>query len=92
VTRKRQKLRGSVKKVIRSADPTEPEKAQIDIQEADELLQFNQLSATLVRGLDSRNHGAHHPVSGHLVLPAVSESQLRRSGEPHSADSLGCGF
>ena len=36
VTRKRQKLRGSVKKVIRSADPTEPEKAQIDIQEADD--------------------------------------------------------
>ena len=37
MTRKRQKFRGSVKKVIRSADPTEPEKAQIDIQDADEL-------------------------------------------------------
>lgn len=34
---KRQKLKGRVKKLIRPRDPSEPEKAQIDIEEADDL-------------------------------------------------------
>lgn len=37
MSRKRQKLRGRVKKVIRSRHPSEPERAQIDIEEADDL-------------------------------------------------------
>jgi molybdopterin-binding protein len=35
--KKRRRLRGTVKKVIRSMGSSEPEKAQIDIQEADDL-------------------------------------------------------
>lgn len=35
--RKRKKLRGTVKKIIKSPVPTEPEKAEIDIHDADEL-------------------------------------------------------
>lgn len=34
---KRKKLRGSVKKVIKSLIPSEPEKAEIEIHEAEEL-------------------------------------------------------
>lgn len=34
---KRKKLRGSVKKVIKPVTPNEPEKAEIDIHEADDL-------------------------------------------------------
>jgi hypothetical protein len=37
MTKKRKKLRGTVQKVIRPLDPTEPEKAQIDIHGADDL-------------------------------------------------------
>jgi hypothetical protein len=35
--KKRKKLRGTVEKVIKPIGPREPEKAQIDIQEADDL-------------------------------------------------------
>jgi uncharacterized protein YfaS (alpha-2-macroglobulin family) len=35
--KKRKKLQGTVQKVIKPLGPNEPEKAQIDIQEADEL-------------------------------------------------------
>ncbi len=37
MTKKRKKLRGTVQKVIRPVDPSEPEKAQIDIHGADDL-------------------------------------------------------
>lgn len=37
MTKKRKKLRGTVEKVVKSSDPAEPEKAQINIQEADHL-------------------------------------------------------
>ena len=37
MTKKRKKLRGTVQKVIRPFDPSEPEKAQIDIHGADDL-------------------------------------------------------
>jgi hypothetical protein len=37
MTKKRMKLRGTVQKVIKPAVPSQPEKAQIDIQEADDL-------------------------------------------------------
>jgi hypothetical protein len=35
--RKRKKLQGTVQKVIKPVSPNQPEKAQIDIQDADEL-------------------------------------------------------
>ena len=37
MTKKRMKLRGTVQKVIKPASPSQPEKAQIDIHEADDL-------------------------------------------------------
>jgi hypothetical protein len=37
MTKKRRKLHGTVKKVIKPAHPTQAEKAQIDITEADDL-------------------------------------------------------
>jgi len=37
MTKKRKKLHGTVKKVIKSVHPTQAEKAQIDITEADDL-------------------------------------------------------
>lgn len=37
MTKKRKKLRGTVEKVVKPTDPTEPEKAQINIEEADHL-------------------------------------------------------
>jgi hypothetical protein len=37
MTKKRKKLRGTVEKVVKPTDPTEPEKAQINIREADHL-------------------------------------------------------
>jgi hypothetical protein len=37
MTRKRKKLQGTVQKVIKPAYPSQPEKAQIDIQGADDL-------------------------------------------------------
>jgi hypothetical protein len=37
MTKKRRKLRGKVEKVIKPVDPSEPEKAQITIEDADHL-------------------------------------------------------
>lgn len=37
MTKKRMKLRGTVQKVIKPSAPSQPEKAQIDIQEGDDL-------------------------------------------------------
>jgi len=37
MTKKKRKMRGSIQKVIRSAVPNEPEKAEISVEEADEL-------------------------------------------------------
>lgn len=37
MVKKQKKLHGSVKKVIKPLSPSEPEKAEIDIHEADEL-------------------------------------------------------
>jgi hypothetical protein len=37
VTKKRKKLRGTVEKVIKPAYPSDPEKAQIDVKDADDL-------------------------------------------------------
>ena len=37
MSRKRQKLQGTVQKIIKPAVPTEPEKAQIDIEGGDDL-------------------------------------------------------
>ena len=37
MSRKRKKLQGTVQKVIKPAFPTEPEKAQIDIDDAEDL-------------------------------------------------------
>lgn len=37
MTKKRKKLRGTVAKVIKSPHPSEPEKAEIDIHDADDL-------------------------------------------------------
>lgn len=37
MTKKRMKLRGTVQKVIKPAVPSQPEKAQIDIHEGDDL-------------------------------------------------------
>jgi hypothetical protein len=37
MTRKRKKLRGTVTNVIKSPHPSQPEKAEIDIHEADDL-------------------------------------------------------
>ena len=54
MTRKRQKLRGSVKKAIRSADPTEPEKAQIAVDGADHLYRELRVPNKLVD--DDGNH------------------------------------
>jgi hypothetical protein len=37
MTRKRKKMRGTVAKVIKSPHPSQPEKAEIDIHDADDL-------------------------------------------------------
>ena len=37
MTRKRKKLRGTVAKIIKSPHPSQPEKAEIDIHDADDL-------------------------------------------------------
>ena len=37
MTKKRKKLRGTVAKVIKSSHPSQPDKAEIDIHEADDL-------------------------------------------------------
>ena len=47
MARKRKKLRGNVQKVIKPHHPTQPEKAQIDIHEADDLYREIRFENTL---------------------------------------------
>ena len=48
MTKKRKKLRGTVQKVIAPVVPNQPEKAQIDIEEADDLYREVRIDNELV--------------------------------------------
>jgi predicted DNA-binding antitoxin AbrB/MazE fold protein len=47
---KKRKLHGSVKKLIKPVDPSEPEKAEIDIHEADDLYREIRIDNVVTNG------------------------------------------
>jgi len=48
MSRKRQKLQGTVQKIIKPAVPSEPEKAQIDIEGGDDLYREIRIENSLI--------------------------------------------
>lgn len=59
MSRKRKKLRGTVEKVIKPVDPNQPEKAQIDVHDADDL--YREIRVENVLTDDEGKEGASNP-------------------------------
>ena len=77
--KKQKKMRGTVQKVIRSADPREPEKAQINIHDADALYREIRVENEVVDdkgGKERLRAGAEVDV----IVEADSSATIKRPG------------
>lgn len=79
MTKKRKKLRGTVQKVIKSADPGEPEKAQIDIQGADPLYREIRVENE-VTGADGEKGRLKPGAEVDVIVEADSSATLKKPG------------
>jgi hypothetical protein len=75
--RKRKKLQGTVQKVIKPISPNQPEKAQIDIQDADELYREIRIENELT---DEKGHKAklNEGADVDVVVEADSSATLKK--------------
>jgi hypothetical protein len=75
--RKRKKLQGTVQKVIKPIRPNQPETAQIDIQDADELYREIRIENELT---DERGHKAKLKEGANVdvVVEADSSATLKK--------------
>jgi hypothetical protein len=77
VGKKRKKLSGSVKKVIKPVIPTEPEKAEIDIREADPL--YREIRIENVVSDESGNKASLKPGADvDIIVEADSNATLKK--------------
>jgi len=78
MTKKRKKLRGKVEKVIKPVYPTEPEKAQIAIQDADHL--YREIRVENVLTDDQGEKAALKPgASVDVVLEADPSDTIKKT-------------
>ena len=82
MTRKRKKLRGTVTKVVKPLHPNQPEKAEIDIHEADDLYREIRVDNELV-GEDGEKASLKPGAEVDLILEADSDATLKK---PPTAD------
>ena len=78
MTKKRKKLHGTVKKLIRPAHPAQPEKAQIDITEADDL--YREIRVDNVLTDDEGKKGRLEP-GDEVDVTIESESDQKKKSE-----------
>jgi hypothetical protein len=77
MTRKRKKLRGTVAKVVKPLHPNQPEKAEIDINEADDLYREIRVDNELV-GEDGEKAALKPGVEVDVIVEADSDATLKK--------------
>jgi hypothetical protein len=77
MTRKRKKLQGTVQKVIKPAFPSQPEKAQIDIQGADDLYREIRIENE-VTGEDGKSAKLKPGAEVDIIVEADSSATLKK--------------
>lgn len=77
VSKKRKKLRGAVQKIIKSVSPSEPEKAQIDIKEAEDLYKEIRVENVLTDE-KGKEHALKPGEEVDIVIEADSDSKLKK--------------
>jgi hypothetical protein len=77
MTRKRKKLQGTVEKVIKPAFPSQPEKAQIDIQGADDLYREIRIENE-VTGEDGKKARLKPGAEVDIIVEADSSATLKK--------------
>jgi len=85
MTKKRKKLRATVAKVIKSPHPSQPEKAEIEIQEADDLYREIRVDNELTDdagGKASLKPGAEVDV----IVEADSDATVKQPSAPEQRD------
>jgi len=85
MTRKRKKLRGTVAKVIKSLHPGQPEKAEIDIHDADHLYREIRVDNELTD--DEGEKATLKPgAEVDVILEADSDATLKKPPMPDKAE------
>jgi hypothetical protein len=74
---KKRKLHGSVKKLIKPVDPSEPEKAEIDIHEADDLYREIRIDNVVTNG-DGGKDKLKQGEDVDIILEAPDKQNQRR--------------
>lgn len=77
--RKRKKLQGTVQKIIKPAVPSEPEKAQIDIQGADDLYREIRIENEVV-GEDGQKARLKPGAEVDVIVEADSSATMKKPG------------
>jgi hypothetical protein len=80
VSKKRKKLRGTVEKVIQPAHPSQPEKAQIGIHEADDLYREIRIENVLADDEGRKEH-LKPGDKVDVTVEADSDSHKKKSGD-----------
>jgi len=87
MTRKRKKLRGTVAKVVKPLHPNQPEKAEIEIHEADDLYREIRVDNELVDE-DGEKTALKPGAEVDVILEADSDATLKK---PPTAEKSGTG-
>jgi hypothetical protein len=77
VTKKRKKLRGTVEKVIKPAYPSDPEKAQIDVKDADHLYREIRIE-NVVTDNDGNKASLKSGAEVDIIVEADSDATLKK--------------
>ena len=87
MTRKRKKLRGTVAKVVKPLHPSQPEKAEIEIHEAEDLYREIRVDNELVDE-DGEKAALKPGAEVDVILEADSDATLKK---PPTAEKSGTG-
>lgn len=77
MTKKRKKLRGTVEKVIKPAYPSDPEKAQIDVKDADHLYREIRIE-NVVTDNDGNKASLKSGAEVDIIVEADSDATLKK--------------
>lgn len=86
MTRKRKKLRGTVAKVVKPLVPSQPEKAEIEIHEADDLYREIRVDNELVDE-DGEKAALKPGAEVDVILEADSDATVKKPIPPEKSDN-----
>jgi len=81
MSKKRQTLRGKVQKIIRPRHPSEPERAQIDVQEAEDLYREIRVRNELTDG-DGEKAALKEGAEVDVIVEADTNATVKKPNQP----------